>query len=133
MDVDGVALVLRVCQRPEDLVLHDFRKPEDRIERRPQLMAHIGEKLGFGTICRLCADRRLAQFAVLTTDLVQHLVERMGQTMQLLRHVWGELRCANTESAPGDCTGCGPNSLERTRHISCEAPADECCRQQSEK
>src|SRR4029077_7447963 len=123
MDVDSIVPVLRVRQRPEDLILHDFRKPEDRGERRPQLMAHIGEKLGFCAICRLRTECRLAQLAVFANEFVQHLVERAGQTMQLLRHVLRKIRCANAEIALRDRPGCGLDSLERTRDIPCEAPA----------
>src|SRR5215467_4213696 len=96
-------------------------------------MAHIGEKLGFCAICRLRTECRLAQLAVLANEFVQHLVERAGQTMQLLRHVLRKMRCANAEIALGDRPGCGLDSLERARDISCEAPTYDRRRQQTEK
>src|SRR3984893_4072404 len=46
---------------------------------------------------------------------------------------WRKIRCANAEIALGDRPGCGLDSLERTRDIPCEAPADDRGRQQPEK
>ena len=42
-------------------VLDELRKADDRIERRAQLMAHIGEKLGLGAAGRIGFDLGRAQ------------------------------------------------------------------------
>ena len=50
MDVRDVSTIFGVADRPEALILNDSRKPEDGVQRCPQLMAHFGEELGFGAI-----------------------------------------------------------------------------------
>ena len=49
-DVRGVSLVAGVPQGAEHLGLHDFRKAVDGIERRAQLVTHVGEELGLGHV-----------------------------------------------------------------------------------
>ena len=47
--VIGVLFVLLDTDRPEQFVLDHFRKAHHRIERRPQLMAHICQNFAFRT------------------------------------------------------------------------------------
>ena len=55
MDVIGEFSVFDAANGPKGLHLHDFRKPDDGIERRAQLMTHHGKERGFGVICGLGA------------------------------------------------------------------------------
>ena len=63
VDVAGILLVGRHVVRAENLALHDLGEAEDGIERRAQLVAHLGEKTrlrdvgGFGAAPRLVGDR----------------------------------------------------------------------------
>ena len=47
----GVALLLLI-ERSKSLIAENFRKSDDRVQRRPQLMADIGEKLAFSSVRR---------------------------------------------------------------------------------
>ena len=44
MDVAGIILVHRHAVRSENLAFHHFGEAEDGVERRAQLMAHLGEE-----------------------------------------------------------------------------------------
>ncbi len=44
VDVAGVFIVLGRAERAEHLVLQDFRKAEDGVERRAELMGHVGQE-----------------------------------------------------------------------------------------
>ena len=44
LDVGGIFLVDRHRVLAEDLALHHFREAEDRVQRRAQLVAHLGEE-----------------------------------------------------------------------------------------
>ena len=71
----GVLVIMLVAERPEHPLQHDLGEAVDRVERGPQLVAHVGQELGFGPIGELRAllgvaqalDRRFhrAQMAVL--------------------------------------------------------------------
>src|SRR3546814_11416808 len=50
-----VLAVLRVSERPEEALLHDLRKADDGVQRRAQLVAHVGEEGGLGVIGALQA------------------------------------------------------------------------------
>ena len=47
-DVLGIALVALVAQRTVELIRQDFREAIDRVQRRAQLVAHIGQEGGLG-------------------------------------------------------------------------------------
>ena len=47
LDVLGVVTVVRLADRPQGLVLNDLREADDRVERVAQLVAHVGQELGF--------------------------------------------------------------------------------------
>ena len=47
LDIGGIALI---AQRPERLLVHDVREADDRVERRAQLVAHIGEEFALGMV-----------------------------------------------------------------------------------
>src|SRR3546814_17529117 len=47
-DVAAVFAILRVAERPHHLFLQHLRKAEDRVQRRTQLVAHVGEKVRLG-------------------------------------------------------------------------------------
>ena len=49
-DVTAVLVVLLGAERPEHARLHDLGKSDDGVERRAQLVAHIGQELGFGLV-----------------------------------------------------------------------------------
>jgi len=49
-NVVAIFLILLRTQRPEHAAFHDLGKSNDGIERRAQLVAHIGEELGLGLI-----------------------------------------------------------------------------------
>ena len=66
-DVADVLLLLLV-QVAEELLAQDLREAHDRVERRPQLVRHVGEEL------RLVPARRL-QLAIETVELVVHPVD----------------------------------------------------------
>src|SRR3546814_12481875 len=63
VDVGGIALVLRAAERAQQLALHDFREADDGVQRRAQLMAHVGQELRLGAVgelgALLGADQRL--------------------------------------------------------------------------
>ena len=70
MDVGGIFLVDRHGVRAENFTLHHLGKSEDRIQRRPQFVAHLRQKPrlrdvgGFGAMPRLVGDRfRLLELA----------------------------------------------------------------------
>src|SRR5438876_40187 len=44
----GVVAVVRVADRPHRLGAQQLREADDGVERRPQLVAHVGEELGLG-------------------------------------------------------------------------------------
>ena len=48
VDVGGVLLVGRRAHRPVDGERHHVREADDGVERRAQLVAHVGEELGLG-------------------------------------------------------------------------------------
>ncbi len=66
-DIGGVADIAAVTERPEELRLHQLGEADHRIERRPQLMAHVGEELRLGA-ARLLG--RLARGEQLGLDLL---------------------------------------------------------------
>ena len=51
-DIAGVFLVLGMAERAEQRLLHHLGEADDGVERRAQLVADIGEELGFGAIGR---------------------------------------------------------------------------------
>src|SRR5262249_23228960 len=53
VDVFGIALVAYRTQGAEHLAPHDLGEAEDRVERRAQLVAHIGQEFGLGAAGRL--------------------------------------------------------------------------------
>ena len=59
MDVAGVFLVHGRAVRAEKLALHHLGKAEDGIERRPQFMAHLRQKVRFGDVGALRTAARL--------------------------------------------------------------------------
>ena len=52
MDVAGIFLVARRADRPEAFLRDDLGKAQDGVERRAQLVAHIGEEGGLGGVRR---------------------------------------------------------------------------------
>src|SRR5260221_10982546 len=52
MDVGGVAAIARMAKRAIELALHHLGEAEYRVERRAQLVAHIGEKFRLEAACR---------------------------------------------------------------------------------
>ena len=54
MDVTNVILVLLVLHRAKHLCFHYIGKPNNRVQRCPQFMAHVSQKLGLGTVSDIC-------------------------------------------------------------------------------
>ena len=50
MDVAGIILVAGIAHRAETFLADDFRKAQNGVQRRAQLMAHIGQEGGLGGI-----------------------------------------------------------------------------------
>ena len=48
MDVGGVGAVALMPQRPDDSRLHQLGEPDDGVERRAQLVTHVGEEVALG-------------------------------------------------------------------------------------
>ena len=67
-------------------MLEHFREAEDRIERGAQLMAHIGEKLGFGQIGSLRCGLCLVQ-AAFGKNFLGNVTRRPAVTQKLSRRV----------------------------------------------
>src|SRR3546814_9785354 len=55
MDIGGIALVLAAAERPQQFAFHDLGEPDDRVQRRAQLMAHVGQEFGLGAVGQLGA------------------------------------------------------------------------------
>ena len=73
------------------IFLDDFGVVDDRVERRPQLMAHIREKLRLGRVRRLGGVARADQVAdegfealVPAFDLPKHCIEAVDETAKVL-------------------------------------------------
>ena len=49
-DVAAILLVLLRAERAEDAALHHLGEADDGVERRAQLVAHVGEELGLGAV-----------------------------------------------------------------------------------
>ena len=49
-DVAAIFLILVGAERAEDAALHHLGKADDGVERRAQLVAHIGEEFGLGAV-----------------------------------------------------------------------------------
>ena len=74
MDVAGVFQVFGRAQRAEHLLLEDLREPQDGVQGRPQLVAHIGQELVLGPVGQLGlmdGDLQLALGAVALGDVAQ--------------------------------------------------------------
>jgi hypothetical protein len=75
-DMRAIVEIARVSEVAEGLLLHHLREADDVVERRPQLVAHIGQELGFGAVGAL----------------------RMGFLFEVAFGEFGELRCLQFES-----------------------------------
>ena len=51
MDEPGIFAVARLAELAEQLATENVGKADHRVQRRAQLMAHIGEELGLGAAC----------------------------------------------------------------------------------
>src|SRR2546421_514850 len=71
MNVAGVFFIGRYRVRTEHLALHHFGKPEDRVERRAQLVAHLREEARLGDVGRLDAS-------MLETATTSSMTKRMN-------------------------------------------------------
>ena len=66
MDITRVLGVFRVADRTERLMPDELGKAQHRIQRRTQLMAHIGQKPRFRTVRALRLIARLGQIDLCT-------------------------------------------------------------------
>ena len=52
-DVGAIVAVLFRAERTEGLAFHQLREADDRVERRAQLVAHVGEEFRLGAVGHL--------------------------------------------------------------------------------
>src|SRR3546814_2387140 len=65
VNIAGIAVVAVAAELAVQLVQHDLGKTDDGVERRAQLVTHVGEELGLGAVggLRLVASGRQLQAA----------------------------------------------------------------------
>ena len=106
VDVFHVLLLLG-AQRPGEAVFHDLGETDDRVERRAQLVAHVGEELALHAVGPL-------QLGVLALDVFAAAAQLLGEQAHLFevvevverhgelgRQALDELAVALAERAPG--------------------------------
>ncbi len=95
VDVVDIFAVFEGLERPEGLVPDDVGKPDDRVQRRAQLVAHAGEELGLRHVRLVGQDFRLGEFAFAPAlfgdvghraDGARGLSVRVAQDAALQRH-----------------------------------------------
>ena len=93
MNIPCIFDIFLAADRPKLLRLQHRRKPDDRIQRRAQLMADIRQKLRLRRICRHRLRLRFLKLAALAyqslvaiLDFLEHGVERIRQPLDLARH-----------------------------------------------
>src|SRR3546814_2004581 len=69
VDVDGVLAVPLIAHRAEQLVLDDLGEPDDGVQRRAQLVAHVGKEVGLGATGQLGFLLREARSEEHTSEL----------------------------------------------------------------
>ena len=69
MDMSRILLIARAAHRTENLLDHHFGETNDGVQRRAQLVTHIGEKSGFGARGAFRRVARLDQGAFLALSL----------------------------------------------------------------
>ncbi len=82
VDVGGVVAVERRPDRADELGRDDFGKAEDGVERRSQLVAHVGKKCRFGLTRTFRAQTRGVRFRL----GVRHLLEEVKIALLGLEH-----------------------------------------------
>ncbi len=82
-DVLAIVAVFFRSERAEGLVAHQLREADDRIERRAQLVAHVGEKIGLGAIGRFGLRLLLVVALGEIDQLLGLLLERASGLTQL--------------------------------------------------
>src|ERR1700722_113076 len=75
-DITGIFAVFFRAQRPEHGGFHDLGETDDGVERRAQLVAHIGEEFRFGLVGLLGAGFFLGVFAGEVGELVGLQLQR---------------------------------------------------------
>ena len=107
MDVAGIAQVTFIVHRAQMLVLHHFGKAHDGVQRRAQLVAHIGQEGRLGAIGIFGLVHRHSQAA-------GHDVHVRPALLQLLNHVAGieDDRRGDHRDVDGDVDqGVGPDKF----------------------
>jgi len=74
-----------VAQRPQQLAFEELREPDDRVQRRAQLVAHVRQELGLGGVGRLRGVLGLSQ--ALAEPLPLRDVEAQHQAPAVVRAV----------------------------------------------
>ena len=87
IDIGRVADIGLVADRPEDFRFHQIGKPDDRVERGPQLVAHIGEEIGFRLARRLGLELGGLQLLDGLFELLVAGRQRRGPILHLLFEV----------------------------------------------
>ena len=82
-DVLAVVAVFLRSERTEGLTAHQLREADDRVERRAQLVAHVGEKIGLGAIGRFGLRLLLVVALGEIDQLLGLLLERPARLAQL--------------------------------------------------
>ena len=74
-NIAGIFDIHRQAIGAEGIVGDDLREADDRVERRAKLMAHIGEELAFGAVCKfrlfLCFAERCLDTTMIG-DIARH-------------------------------------------------------------
>ncbi len=83
-DVLGVISIFVMPDRTEELLRHDFREADDGVQRCPQLMADIGEELGFGLAGFFRAGFFLGVFVREFDELAGLAFQLLARLLQLL-------------------------------------------------
>ncbi len=71
-------LLLGFIQNPKLLIHDQLGEPDDMVQGRPQLMAHVGQKLALRPAGRLCRLLGLQQFGILLLQFFPVLIQKTG-------------------------------------------------------
>ena len=77
------SVYLSRAERAEDAALHDLGEADDGVERRAQLVAHVGEELGLGAVgalgLRLLLEVALGEVG----ELLRLQLQRLARLLQV--------------------------------------------------
>ena len=112
MDVRDIAPIRVAADRTQHFRFHQIRKSDDRIQRGAQLVAHVGEKVGFGFAGSLGPDLGRLQFL----DPSPQLVVPGGQCGGTLGHLTLERGAGAFGKPPVTPTGPAIDDASQSAH-----------------